>query len=40
MPRLNLRDYVDSYILVKGTLTITGAGDDAASRRADERCNI
>ena len=26
-----------SYILVKGTITITGAGDDAAARRADER---
>ena len=31
----NLCDYADSYILVKGT--ITGAGDDAAARRADER---
>ena len=37
MLRSNLRDYVDSYILVKGTITITGAGDDAAARRADER---
>ena len=33
----NLFDYGDSYILVKGTITITGAGDDAAARRADER---
>ena len=33
----NLCDYADSYILVKGTITITGAGDDAAARRADER---
>ena len=37
MLRSNLCDYADSYILVKGTITITGAGDDAAARRADER---
>ena len=37
MLRSNLCDYVDSYILVKGTITITGAGDDAAARRADEK---
>ena len=37
MLRSNLCDYADSYILVKGTVTITGAGDDAAARRADER---
>ena len=30
-------DYADAYILVKGKITITGAGDDAAARRADER---
>ena len=36
MLRSNLCDYADSYILVKGTVTITGAGDDAAARRADE----
>ena len=29
-------DYADSYILVKGPITITGAGDDAAATRADE----
>ena len=33
----NLCDYADSYILAKGTITITGAGDDAAARRVDER---
>ena len=33
----NLCDYADSYILVKGTITITGAGDDPAARQADER---
>ena len=37
MLRSNLCDYADSYILVKGTIAITGAGDDAAARRADER---
>ena len=37
MLRSNLCDYADSYLLVKGTITITGAGDDAAARRADER---
>ena len=37
MLRLNLCDYADSYILVKGTITITGAGDDAAERQTDER---
>ena len=37
MLRSNLCDYADAYILVKGTITITGAGDDAAAREADER---
>ena len=37
MLRSNLCDYADSYILVKGTITITGAGDDAAAKREDER---
>ena len=37
MLRSNLCDYADSYILVKGTITITGAGDAAAARQADER---
>ena len=27
-----LCDYSDAYILVKGKITITGAGDDAAAR--------
>ena len=30
-------DYTDAYILVNGTITITGAGDDATARQADER---
>ena len=37
MLRSNLCGYGDSYILVKGTITITGAVDDAAARQADER---
>ena len=37
MLRSNLSDYADSYILVKGTITIIGAGNDAAARQADER---
>ena len=37
MLRSNLCDYADSYILVKSTITITGAGDNAAARQADER---
>ena len=39
MLRSNLYDYADSYILVKGTLTITGAGDNDGERQADERNN-
>ena len=31
-----LCDYSDLYILVKGTITITIAGADAAARQADE----
>ena len=37
MLRSSLSDYADAYILFKGTITITGGGDDAAARRADER---
>ena len=37
MLRSNLCDYADAYILVKGTITITGAGDAAAGKRLDER---
>ena len=32
-----LCDYSDAYILVKGTITIAGAGDNADARHADER---
>ena len=34
--RYDLCDYADSYILVKGPITITGAGNDAAAREANE----
>ena len=37
MLRSNLCDYADAYILVKGTITITGAGNDDAIKQADER---
>ena len=37
MLKSSLCDYSDAYILVKGTVTITGAGADAAVRQADER---
>ena len=33
----NLCDYADAYIVVKGTITITGTGNDDAIKRADER---
>ena len=33
----NLCDYAESYILVKGTMAITGAGANAGERQADER---
>ena len=37
MLKSSLCDYSDAYILVKGKITITGAGDNAAVRQADER---
>ena len=33
----SLCHYSDAYILVQGKMTITGAGDAAAARQADER---
>ena len=33
----SLCDYSDAYILVKGKTTVTGTGDDAGARQADER---
>ena len=35
-----LCDYSDAYILVKEKITITGAGDGAAARQADERDSV
>ena len=37
MLKSSLCNYSDAYILVKGTITIAGAGADAAARQADER---
>ena len=37
MIRSNLYHYIDAYTLVSWTITITGAGDDDSSKRADER---
>ena len=37
MLKSNLCDNADAYILVKGTITVTGVGDDAAAKRLDER---
>ena len=37
MLKSSLCDYSDEYILVKGKITIAGAGADAAARQADER---
>ena len=37
MLKSSLCDYSDACILVKGTMTIAGAGNEAAAREADER---
>ena len=37
MLKSSLCDYSDAYILVRRTMAIAGAGDDAAARQADER---
>ena len=37
MLKSSLCDYSDAYVLVKGQIIITGAGDDAAARQADVR---
>ena len=37
MLRSGLCDYSDTYILVNGTITITGARADDAAKRLDER---
>ena len=35
--RSNLCDYADAYVLDKGAIAITGAGDNIVARQADER---
>ena len=40
MLRSNLCDYADAYFLVKRTITITGAGNDNSTKRADERDKV
>ena len=40
MLKSSLCDYADVYILVKRTITITGAGNDAAARQTDERNKV
>ena len=37
MLRSSLYDYADAYVLLKGTITITGAGNDDAAKRLDEK---
>ena len=37
MLKWSLWEYSDAYILVKGSITITEAGDNAGARQADER---
>ena len=37
MLKTSLCDYSDAYIIVKGKITITGRGADAAARQADQR---
>ena len=37
MLRSSLCDYCDAYILVSGTITVTGARADDAAKRLDER---
>ena len=37
MLRSRLCGYADAYILVKGTITITGAGKHGATKQVDER---
>ena len=37
MLKSDLCDYADAYIFVKETITITGAGNDYATRQGDER---
>ena len=40
MLRFNLCDYADVYIFVRGTITITGAGNNDATKQGDERDRV
>ena len=40
MLKSSLCDYSDAYVLVKGTITIAGAGANEAARQADERNKV
>ena len=40
MLKSSLCNYSDAYVLVKGKITITGAGDNAAARQVDERDKV
>ena len=40
MLRSNLWDYADAYILVKGTITITGGPDDATDVNKEQMKEI
>ena len=40
MLKSSFRDYSDACILVKGKIAITGAGDIAEVRQADERDKV
>ena len=40
MLKSSLCDYSDGYILVKGKITATGVGNDAAARQADQRDKV
>ena len=37
MLKSSLCDFSETYILIKGRITITGAGADAAGKQADKR---
>ena len=40
MLKSSLCDYSHAYILIKGKINITGRGDDAAARQADEKDKV
>ena len=40
MSRSSLYDYSDAYILVSGTVTLTGAGADDTAKQLDKRNKV